>query len=306
MKRISLFLISLLLLLVVALPASAQTKFSDIIQLPDGFFPEGIASGRGSTFYVGSLVDGAIITGDYRTGETDLLVEGVPGRLSVGMNYDRRSGYLFVAGGPGGVGRVYDTKSGALVAEISLGPGFINDVIVTREAAYFTNSFAPEIYAVALGAGGQLLNHSGGTTIPLSGDFVFAPGQFNANGIEATPTGSTLLVVNSFFGTIYRVDPQTGVATEIDLGGEAINGDGLLLRGKTLYAVVGRLNQIAVISLDSKLTSGQVEEPITNVAYNVPTTVAGFGNSLYAVNAKFGTPPLPTTPYEVVKASAKN
>lgn len=33
---------------------------------------------------------------------------------------------------------------------MDLAAGFINDVIVTRTAAYFTNSFAPEIYEVPL------------------------------------------------------------------------------------------------------------------------------------------------------------
>jgi len=34
------------------------------------------------------------------------------------------------------------------------------------------------------------------------------------------------------------VDPDTGEASAIDLGGDAVpNGDGLLLRGHTLYVV---------------------------------------------------------------------
>ena len=35
-------------------------KVEDVIELPDGFFPEGIAIGPRSTAYVGSLVDGDI------------------------------------------------------------------------------------------------------------------------------------------------------------------------------------------------------------------------------------------------------
>ena len=71
----------------------------------------------------GSLADGTIVSGDLRTGEVEELVPGGEGRLAVGMDYDARSGFLFVAGGTNGVGRVYDTSSGALVAEYGLAIG---------------------------------------------------------------------------------------------------------------------------------------------------------------------------------------
>jgi hypothetical protein len=33
----------------------------------------------------------------------------------------------------------------------------------------------------------------------------------------------------------------------------------------------------------------------------VPTTIAAFGDALYAVNARFDTPPTPDTDYDVVR-----
>lgn len=42
------------------------------IRLPDGFQPEGIAIGRGTTFYAGSMRDGAIYRGDLLTGDGSL------------------------------------------------------------------------------------------------------------------------------------------------------------------------------------------------------------------------------------------
>ena len=55
-------------------------------------------------------------------------------------------------------------------------------------------------------------------------------GQYNTNGIDATPNGETLIIVNSTLGTLYPVDPDTGVADEIDLGGATVvAGDGILL-----------------------------------------------------------------------------
>lgn len=281
--------------------AAAQHTYPDVIQLPNGFFPEGIAVGKGHTFYAGSLAGGAIWAGDLRTGEGSILVAGEEGRLAVGMAFDERSGYLFVAGGSGGTLTVYDTSDGSTVAELPLGPsGFLNDVIVTNGAAYVTDSFIPQYFAVALDNRGAPTGDV--AAIPLSGDFQAVPG-FNANGIEATRDGSTLIVVNSATGQLFTVEPATGVATLIDLGGAVVNGDGLVLAGRTLYAVVGGMNRIVEISLAADLGSGVVTDVLTSPAYDVPTTAARFGNSLYAVNAKFGTPPGPNVPYEVVRVT---
>jgi hypothetical protein len=119
----------------------------------------------------------------------------------------------------------------------------------------------------------------------------------------ATSDGKTLIVVNSTAQAIYQVDPDSGEAVQIDLGGVALPaGDGLVLQGKTLYVVQNMLNQIGVVNLSPDLSSGAVGDPITNPQFNVPTTALRFGNSLYAVNAKFGTPPA-GTPYEIVKVS---
>lgn len=284
----------------VAAPAVANEPQSDVIALPDGFFPEGIAVGEGSTAYVGSLADGAIWKGNLATGEGDVFVAGVEGRLAVGMSYDSSTGYLYVAGGPDGNAYVYDGDTGDTVAVVNLVPfGFVNDVIVTRRAAYFTNSFANELYKLPLTPSGEIAGEP--STIPLSPDFPFAPGEFNANGIEATNKGRTLIVVNSFFGEIYTVDPATGEASQIDLGGEIVNGDGLLINGRTLYAVEGGKNQITKLLLAPDLTSGTIVDALESDAFDVPTTAARYGTSLYAVNAKFNAPPLPTTPYEIVR-----
>lgn len=52
-----------------------------------------------------------------------------------------------------GTARVYDTNTADfhLVANITLvgsGAGFVNDVIVTDTAAYFTDSLLPQLYSV--------------------------------------------------------------------------------------------------------------------------------------------------------------
>ncbi|HEY9526686.1 MAG TPA: hypothetical protein VIR02_06375 [Anaerolineales bacterium] len=301
------FLILLVFVLGIAMIAAAPLNaFPDVIPLPNGFQPEGIAVGTGHTFYVGSIPTGAVYRGDLQTGEGEVLVPAQAGRAAIGLKYDERTGLLFVAGGPTGYAYIYDGETGANITEIRLttAQSFINDVVITQDAAYFTNSQQPILYRVPLESNGDLPATPTVEEIHLTGDYVFTPNAFNANGIAATPDGKTLIIVNSVDGVLYNVDPAIGEATRIDLGGASVpNGDGILLQGKTLYVVQNRLNQIAVVELNSDLTEGEIVDTITDSDFRVPTTIARFGNSLYAVNARFGTPPTPDTEYEVVRVS---
>jgi len=311
MRRLSWMLAGLLVFaaLLAYAPAgvrAAQT-WPDVIALPNGWLPEGVVTGHGPVIYSGSRATGAIYAADLRTGEGAILVPGQAGRVAVGLSFDARTNYIFVAGGPTGKGSVYDADTGALVQEYTLtAPGtFVNDVIVTRDAAYFTQSNLAEYYRVPLGPGGQLPAPGNVETIPLSGEWQQVPG-FNANGIEATANGKWLIIVNSTVGALYHIEPLTGVATQIDLGGESVSaGDGLLLRGHTLYVVRNQLNEIAIVELAPDLSSGEIVGTITNPNFDIPSTIAAFGNALYAVNARFTTPPTPSTPYSIVRVAAK-
>ncbi|MGH3029086.1 MAG: YncE family protein, partial [Gaiellaceae bacterium] len=140
-------------------------------------------------------------------------------------------------------------------------------------------------------------------TLPLTG-FVLADGN-DINGIDATPDGKTLIIVQSNLGKLFTVDPQTGGFDEIELTGESGNvlrGDGILLDGKTLYVVQNTLNQIAVIELENDLSAGVIVGLITSSNFDVPTTIDEFGKWLYAVNGRFTTMPItPETLYTVVQ-----
>ncbi|TYL50875.1 SMP-30/gluconolactonase/LRE family protein [Agromyces mariniharenae] len=273
----------------------------DLIALPDGFQPEGIAIGNGPTAYVGSLADGDVYVFDLRTGDEITTLQG-PGTPSVGLKVDQR-GRLFIAGGPTGTARVVDATTGDVLEtyQLTTGPAFINDVVLTRDGAWFTNSFAGELYFVPLGPAGALSDASDVVTLPLTGDWV-QQGGFNANGIAETPDHQALLVIQSATATLFRVDPATGEATAVDLGGETLAaGDGLLVVGNTLYVVQNQLNTVAVVQLSPDGTSGTVVDRITDPDFQVPTTVARFGKSLFLPNARFGTPPTPDTEYSVVR-----
>jgi sugar lactone lactonase YvrE len=268
--------------------------FPEKVSLPDGWAAEGVATGTGTSVFAGSLAGGAIWKADLRTGEGSVLVPPREGGSAVGMHVSR--GLLFVAGGPTGLGLVYDAETGEEVAALQLAGvgGFVNDVIVTPDAAWFTNSFAAELYRMDLAAGQPT---GAFETIPLSGDWVQS-GGFNANGIEATPDGRALIVINSGSGNLFRVDPSTGHATQIDSGAALTAGDGILLRGKELSVVRNQLNEIVVLRLSPDLSSAEVTRTLTDPDFAVPTTVAAFGGTLYAVNARFG---LPDGPFDIVK-----
>lgn len=306
MRRPATALLAALASLALATPAAAApggtgAVFPQTIPLPAGFQPEGLTSGPGTTFYVGSTADGSVYRGDLRTGRGGLLVQGVPGESAVGTEYDQRTGRLWVAGGATGDIRVYDAASGALLGSWTPGgTGFLNDVTVTRDAVYVTDSNVAQLIVVPT-PGGVLPAET--TRLPLTGDIVYGPG-FNANGIEDVRDGEVLLVVQSNTGLLFAVDPGTGVATTVDLGGPALtNGDGLLLRGQTLYAVRNSDNQIAEVRL--RLAGGQVTGrlvgTLTDPDFDVPTTVTDAAGRLFAVNARFGTPPTPQTGYDVVQ-----
>jgi sugar lactone lactonase YvrE len=275
--------------------ALAPTEFP----LPDGFQPEGIAIGVLPFAFFGSRVDGDLYRVNLLTGKGEVFSQG-PGTPSLGMKVDLL-GRLFVAGGSGGDARVVNAFTGAVLASypFATAPTFVNDVVLTGDAAWFTDSQRPVLYKVPLGRFGQLPAPSAVVTVPLSGAYVHKPG-FNANGIARTPDGTALLIVQSATGLLLRVDPATGVATVVDLGGTPLtNGDGLLLDGSTLYAVQNQLNRIAEIRLNQAGTAGTVLRTITDPRFDVPTTVASYGNRLYLPNARFSTPPTPTTPYSV-------
>jgi sugar lactone lactonase YvrE len=293
------------MVLIAAAPAGA---FPAVVPLPDGFQPEGVAVGRGSEFFAGSRAGGAIYHGDLRSGAGSVLVPAQAGRQALGLKLDQRTNLLYVAGGSTGMAYVYEADSGANVAAIQLTnlPTFINDVVVTREAVYFTDSFRPFYYQVPLASNGKLGNSPTANEIPLTGDYQFIPGGFNANGIDATPNGKALVLVNSTTGSLYLLDAGQSAASLIDLSGDTVpSGDGILLEGKTLYVVQNVLNQIAAVELDPSLTSGKVADTLTNPNLRVPTTVGRFGDALYAVNARFDTPPTPDTQYEVVQVKIK-
>jgi sugar lactone lactonase YvrE len=294
-RKIAGALAALASLVVVA--AAAAQSFPARLDLPDGWQPEGIAAGTGNQLFVGSIPTGAVVRVDARTGRSRVVVPGRRGRAATGLEV--RGSRLFVAGAGTGKAWVYNARTGRQIKAFQLAPAgqdtFVNDVVVTARGAYFTDSRRNALYVVPpdLGAPRELRLNG----IPLQAGN-------NLNGIVATADGRTLIAVQTNAGRLWRIDPQSGNATAIDLGGATVgNGDGLLLAGRTLYVVRNRDNRIAVVTLSADLSSGRITRSIRSRNFDVPTTVARIGNRLYAVNARFGTTGTSDTPYWIARVS---
>jgi sugar lactone lactonase YvrE len=283
------------LFLAAVVPATAAPA-SSVIVLPGAQSAEGVATGRGSTFYAGDLFAGDIYRGDYQRGTAELFVDAPAGRMALGLKFDERTGLLFVAGGFGGQAHVYDGTTGADVATYQLG-GVINDVIDVQGGAWFTDSVQPHLYFVPVSPTGV---PGPAQTLVLSGPAAQITGDFNLNGIEATANGDTLLVAHSANAAIYTVDPETGASAVVS-GVNVPNADGIVLSGLDLWVVQNFDNKVTRWRLSPDLSSGTLVKTITDPLFQIPTTGALHGNTLAVVNAKFDTGLPPTAPqYEVV------
>jgi WD40 repeat protein len=276
-----------------ALPSTALAQEPDRIDLPAGWQAEGVTS-DGTTLFAGSLANGAIWKGDAVSGEGAVLVPGSEGSVSVGLDVEPDAGRLWVAGGPGGPVTVYDTESGELLASYQLETGFLNDVAVTEDGVYVTDSFMPQLIVINLPEDGSLPTDEDATAQPITGDVEYSDG-FNLNGIAATDGG--LVVIHSPTGGLFTID-ATGVTSQIDTGGiELTAGDGLEADGLTLYVVRNQLNEVAVLELDEGLTSASLVGTLTSDDLDIPATAALVDGSLWAANARFGTDADESTEY---------
>src|SRR5688500_15028570 len=146
----------------------AGPAFPETFPVPPGSQPEGIAAGKGTTLYVGSRANGSVYRADARTGQGAVLVPGQDGRGAFGLK--RAGKHLFVAGGMTGFGYVYDARTGANVDAVDFDGTFVNDVTVTRRAAYFTDSNKPLLYVYPRGR-----RATEPFALPITGDFVYGP-----------------------------------------------------------------------------------------------------------------------------------
>jgi sugar lactone lactonase YvrE len=284
--------------------AGGRPAETEVIVLPGASSAEGIAAGRGSAFYAGDFSRGDIFRGDVRRGTAELFIDVPDGRQALGMAVDRSHHLLFVAGGATGQAYIYDLDRRATVAVYPLAPpdrSIVNDVTLTRDGAWFTDSLRAQLYFVPI-------NHDGVPgpvrPLPVTGPAADTSGEFNINGIRATPDGRTLIVGHFTHGALYTVDPASGTSNMI-AGVRVPRVDGIVLKSGRLWAVQSFENHISRVDLSPDLRSGVVETVLRNDHFQVPTTAAHFGRRLAVVNSKFdtGVPPRATR-FEVVVLKA--
>ncbi|MBQ0981199.1 MULTISPECIES: SMP-30/gluconolactonase/LRE family protein [unclassified Micromonospora] len=293
-------------LVTVGAPATAHPAkpFPARIALPNGFTPEGLTIGRGTTVYVGSILDGAVWRGDLRTGRGSVLIPGTPGTDKAGLKLDPQ-GRLWTADFSGGGASVYDAGTGAKLAHYQFTdePGsYVNDLVITDRAVYFTDSGRQVLYVVPLGPGGRLPAPTAFRVLQLTGPAA-TPDVYH-NGIVALPDGD-LLVAQMLSGQLVRVDPRTGGSRVVDLGGYSVErADGLVLRGRTLYVIRNLTNVIAVVRMNAGYTAGVVQREITGSQLRSPATGDLLGSALYVVNGRFDVESTPSTDYDIVRVPA--
>ena len=269
--------------------AAADLSGTRIYALPGtSVFPEGIAlDEHEQAYYVSSAHDGTIYRGKVGFDATVFLPGGLDGRtIAGGMKVDD-DGHLFVASGPTGQVYIYDVHTRQLLAHFAGAPGgLVNDVVVTRRGiAFFTDSLAPVLYRVWLDQQGSFQFE---TYLDFTGT-ALAPGPmgFILNGIAATKDGRYLIAVQSFPGTLYRIDTLTREVRAIDLGGAVIAGDGLVLDGQMLYAVVPPSREIVAIRLADDYTTGTIVTRFGDASFAFPTAIARYDKRLLVVNSQF-------------------
>jgi sugar lactone lactonase YvrE len=254
-------------------------------------------------------LDGSIYRGNVKTENLELFLPGgEDGRAqALGMTLDDEE-RLYVAGGFTGKVFIYDTSSGELVRTFSTqsAENFLNDVTINPRSgdAYITDSFVPILWRVPAE---EVTNSSTpGKLEPwldLTGTPIEYTEGFNLNGIVATPDGRYLLTVQSNTGNLYRIDIQTKQVSQVDLGGATLtNGDGLVLRGHTLY-VIRNQGLITEVSLDGQFTSGRTKGDTSAASLDFPTTGALVRGRLLVVNSQFDKgflgPGVPEIPFKV-------
>ena len=292
--------------------AARAPRAPETVALPDGIRPEGITSGPGTRFYVGSLADGRIVTGDLLGGPVSVLLPGASGRQLRGLYFDPRSGLVWAAGNVGTVGHVWavDGTTGAVVADVVVpGAVFLNDLVATADAVWVTDSRVDRLTEIAVTASGQPVG-SPPTFVPLTGAWPAGDGSaVNGNGIRQLADGS-LVLNNSRTGGLFQVSRATGVAVEIPVTGGPglVGGDGLELDGRWLYDVRGSGQaEVSVLELAPAAEgwTARWRGARTDETLDVPSTATLAGGWLWAVNARFGVADPGAAPYWVTRLPAR-
>lgn len=220
-----------------------------------------------------------------------------PVSLALGLKADGQ-GRLWVAGARTGSMHVVDIATGERLARFTTpeGPWLINDVALTSNAAYFTDTLRPMLWRVARDS---VADAALEPWLSFEGTALEYGAEPNLNGIVATPDGRYLIVVLMKTGRLFRINTQTREVTAIATGDSALDGgDGLALIGHRLFVVRQSAGEIVALDLSPDLESATEAKRIKPAELAWPATVAVRGNRLIVANSQLnrrssGEPVLP-------------
>lgn len=257
-------------------------------------FPEGVAydPARG-VIYTGSAVNGTVYAVDAASGAVTKFSEGgaLGRRAALGLKVDPQ-GRLWIAGGAQGTVSILSPAGMTLrVLQTPESPNpYVNDLTPAPDGnVYVTDSTRPVIFRVDRNL--NLTSWLDLANTPIK----YGPG-INLNGITATPDGRYLLAVQLNTGDLWRIDLRTKAVRKV-MGG-LMNGDGLLLDGRTLYVTRNAMQVVSKVSLGADYGSGRLvaEEPLRGLRF--PATLAAVGGDLVVTQSQLdklmgGTPETP-------------
>ncbi|MCW2951207.1 MAG: hypothetical protein JWQ48_377 [Conexibacter sp.] len=273
-------------MMLVAAPA-AHAATPKTLELPAGFSAEAMTAHAGA-LYVGSQIDGTVLRLDVKTGEQTTAVRGRPGVHSNGIRF--ADGRIIVAGGTTGKIFVYSAHDGTPIRTYDVRGGFVNGVGILGHTAYATDTLKHVIYALPTSGKGAV------RTIAPTGDF--KPNAFDLDGI--IPAGGELLSGQYGTGILYKINPKTGVARTVDLGGATLpTNDGLMLNGRRLYVAENR-GKVQEVQLNGSLTAGRIVKTIPRRRLRNPVDVARIDGHLWVLNAHNPQRPKPTDVDDII------
>ena len=202
---------------------------------------------------------------------------------------------------------VYAETGQLLHSFVLAGPGTptVNDIAFSNGEAYVTDSSRPFLYRIAT----QDSLEPGTTTVEpwvdVSTAVTYTTGEgpfgVNLNGIVVSPAGTTLLLVQTNTGFLFRVDIASGDISRVAVtGADLLFGDGLLRVGEDLYVARNAANEIVKLKLDAGWREATAESTVQNSAFAFPTALAVLRGRLLVTNSQLNAGSSPRLPFTVV------
>lgn len=293
--------------LLASTPTLAQSGVT-VLALPDAAaYPEGVTvDPTTGAVYTNSANTGVVFRVDPDTGAAVRISDPLdlgdsppakPVSVALGLEADGQ-GRLWVAGARTGSMHVVDIATGARLARFTTPAGawLINDVALTPDAAYFTDTLRPVLWRVARDS---IADAALEPWLSFEGTALEYGEEPNLNGIVATPDGRYLIVVLMKTGRLFRIDTRTRQVAAIDAGDSALDGgDGLALIDQRLFLVRQSAGEVVALDLSADLGSAVEAKRIKPAELAWPATIAVRGDRLIVANSQLnrrgsGDPTLP-------------